>query len=263
MTQSVTPQFYLHVRSEGPAIFAGVNDAPVVSDPDGQGVVTYRPVNEWILADRNRLTISMSWPNAKEFVRGQTRVEVSLFVANPEFEYPEPGIVLAQFNWPLPGVPEAYPFRFDPPVKIHQTPPPTTLSSRTQLIESITDPDRFEILRLVEAFREALLGNDPNAAFAFVQERYADEAIAYGKPVERNRAVVLKQYGELMSEPDRKSEPLKPASAVYDIVAGGRLVLINRAPAAPAIVISANDGKVEYSIDVYAGKVDGKWRVLR
>ncbi len=253
--------FYLQVVAEGAGSAVGVNDVPLVIDSDGGGISIVRPINEWLMPDNNRLSVFLHWPETRTYAAGLARVRASVFIGHPAAEWPQPLRVLADFQWPQPDQPEAYPYTFAAPLAV-RPPPLTTLWRRATQLRAVEPPDRAALVALVERFRAALLGADPQAAFGLVAERFADDARAYGKDPDRVRDVVLTQYRELMSEPGRLSSPLELQTAAFDVVADGYLVRVTRGGTEPAIRIRTAED-THYGIDVYAAKLDGAWQLAR
>ncbi|MEP0847589.1 MAG: hypothetical protein HRF50_12335 [Phycisphaerae bacterium] len=253
--------FYLRFQSLECGVAAGVNDVPLVWDPGGRGAQTTRPINEWIMPAGNRLTVFVSWPEEKPYQPGKSSIRAMVFIHKQGEDLPTPGTVLAELEWPTPKRPEGYPQVISLPLNIDQ-PPPTPLWTTATPIGSVSPADRQTMLTTIESFRAALLGNNAEAAFQFVEGKYRDDAVAYAKPEARNREIALDAIKDMMELRGRSSAPLTEADALFDIVANGRLVRVSRRGNENAIVIRTDEG-MRIDLPVYFAQIGGKWQVAR
>lgn len=253
--------YYLDVDSQHVGLLCGVNDAPIVRDASAQGIRTTYPINEWIHPRTNRLTAFLFWPEDQPFVPGNARVKASVFVGDPQVQWVRPKTVLGEFEWPRPDVQEGYPYQFELPLQIPAM-PPATLWDRAEPIATVSTKDREAIVKLVEDFRAALLGNDPDIAFRFVEERFADEARAYGKDPAGVRKSLVGVYASGMRKTGRTSQPLPVSDAVFDLVANSQLVHVTRRGVEYPIQMDTDSGD-RYTIPMYFARVNGKWEIAR
>ena len=251
--------YYLDVQATEAVSFIGVNGVPVVADPRGRGARCVRPINEWLLPQGNQLTLSLSWPEAKPRQPGKALVRAAVFLADPNSEFPRPLQTLAEFKWPLPDRPETYPYQHRAAFRIPEV-VPTRLWSEAPKVEELAEKDRGAILKLVEGLRAALLAKDPQAAFGFLEYRYADDARANYKAFDRIREVVIQQYGWMMKN-DLTSNHLDPESAAFELVGDGRLVRVTRQRLESAILLES--AEQFFGIEVYAAKIRGVWTLVR
>ncbi|HKB16719.1 MAG TPA: hypothetical protein VKF62_11685 [Planctomycetota bacterium] len=257
--------FFLSVEAAGVRIVAGLNDVPLLVGEEPGGIVSTEPVQVWLKPAGNRLTVELSWPPDRAFLKGTARAEVTVFVHDPSSEAPKPAKVLARFRWPVPGVEEEYPRRHEERVEDPiPDPPPTLLWKEAAPIGELGSKDRTAILALVKKLHSALARRAGEEAFSLLQYRYEEEARAEGKPLERVRRAILDTYdwmfgtGELVVFP-----PLDPHSARFRRVADDRLVLVDRKDGLAAVYFENPAEGLAFGIPVYAARVRGEWRIAR
>lgn len=253
-------RYYLEVISTAVSSAVGLNDVSLVIDTSGNGLSTVMPVNEWIIPHRNCLNLFVAWPEDKQYQLGLAEVRATIFIADPNSDFPSPGQIIGRAFWPLPTIPEVYPSKIETPFDA-DSPPPAHLWSEAQPIETLAQSDQTEILDLVERLRQALMGRNFDGAFRLVEYRYADDARVNGATLERLRDIVIRQYTDMMNEPSPHSTPIDPPLANFDIIANKRLVRVSHASNKEAVRIETEEGVS--SIDVYAAKVLGKWTIVR
>ncbi len=267
--------YYLSMRSNAVCCVLGVNDVPLVVDSDGEGYVTDVPILLWLKPGENRLTAYLTWPDGVTYEPGKAELEASAYLHDPSQEAPTPLDTLASFSWPLPGVPEAYPFPFERPFVVSR-PIATELWDRAEEIEELTDEDKREIVALVEKLRAAIDAKDAGGAYALQEFKYTEDAVAEGKPPERTREAVIEQYQWLFEQEHVRSDPLKLPQAQFRIVAGGQVVAVSRPNNVSAISIEqripappdeegeeAFEEGLAFGIDVYVSRIDGVWTIVR
>jgi hypothetical protein len=257
------PAYYISVKSQNVISRVGINDVPLVVDNEAEGILTSEPVNYWIQPSGNRLTISLQWPQDRELVRGQARVQAEVFLADPQAEIPKPGEVIARFSWPDPEIEESYPYTHSIELK-GMTPPPTKFWVAAEKLATLKEEDKSEILSLVEAFRDELLAKRSDAAFAYLEYRYADEALAEGQDPGELREAVTEQYAWMMQmDGELESDRLEYDKSRFSIVANGLIVHVVREDGRPAVVLSNEDQDLEFEIPIFVGKIRGKWTIAR
>lgn len=254
--------FYLYVKTTGIASFVGLNDVQIIKDPEAEGIITDEPVNQWLKPQKNQLNIFLSWPTDKQFTPNQAKAEVKLYIADPTSDVPKPGEVLASFNWPNPGEPEAYPYTLEETVEI-KTPPEMKLWTEGKPISEISEADKAVIIDLVEQLRKALLAKDTNLAFSLLQYRYTEEAMSEEKNPDQVRAAIIEQYNWLMGLGDLSTQPLTTQEASFTIVGDGHLVQINRGEHDPAVILEHQASNRCFAIPIYVAQINNKWTIVR
>ena len=76
--------YYLRVRSFGPGVIAGLNNAPIFRDYSGSGRSIILPINEFLLPGKNTLNADLFWPSNKDYAAGVSTLEAELFKADPK-----------------------------------------------------------------------------------------------------------------------------------------------------------------------------------
>lgn len=260
MSDPILKRYYLDIMSTGIDVHIGLNDVPLLADPEGNGVRTVLPVNEWLAPGVNTITLRIAWPESKQHVPGKAELKVFLFEADLEQEFPEPKTVLAELVWPPAGAPELYPRKLEEPFKIEPA-LPTKLWEEAEPVAAVGNADQAAILALVEHLRRALLANDLDTALRLLNYRWQEDARANGLKLEELQTAVREQYTYMLSEPSPHSAPLDPEDASFILGADKRIVKVLGPNNDEAIVIETEEGR--YHIPIYASKILGRWTIVR
>ena len=274
-TKNMANQYVINVESRAVGARVGINGVPLAVDMRGEGQQLTRGINEWILPEekdrgkqkkefRNHLSVFLFWPAGKEFVKGTASVKASVYIADPDPTSSRPGRIIAEFNWPSNNLPEAYPYTMQIPLAIPEA-PPTRLWSEAARINELSDADKGEILQLVERFRSVLVPmQNPADAYALTRYKFEDQARATGADPVKSERIARAQYGIFRQLTKPITKPLAPSRAIFEIVAGGQVVLVTDGPENEAIVVHEEaDPDTKYAVDVFVSKIDGHWQIVR
>lgn len=252
--------FYLSVQSTDVGFEMGLNDVPVISDPQGRGVITDEPMNRWIRPEKNRFTLYLFWPPGKNYEPGLAEFKAKLFIADPNADVPQPAEELATFEWPPPE--EDYPHQYEEEIEIDD-PPPQSLWSEAESVEELSERDEREILALVHKLHSHLTAGEAQGALEMLDYRYTEEARSEGKDPARIREVALQQYKWLMDRGALEGQMLQPEEAAFVLAADGQIVCVRRNDGRPPIVLDQPEKNTRFSVEVYAARISDEWLIVR
>lgn len=262
-------RYFLQARASGGAALIRLNDAPVVADLTAAGVVACDPVDPWIKPGRNLLQVDLDLPRLppeREFAPGQVRLELTLFVADPDAECPRPGQVLWHYRWPEPGLAEqqqSYPVQRQLPLDLPHAAPDTLLWQEAEPAGPLQAADQQQILGLVDSLRAALAGGEPEQAYQLLSYRYADEARAEGKPEAHIRDAVLDGYRQMLSWGPLEFAPVDAQQLALRPHADGLVVHVMRPGYQLALLALHRPSGSGFGIPAFASRIRGVWTLVR
>jgi hypothetical protein len=258
----MTAYYYLSGKTLALISVFSINDVPVVRDPHAKGINTDELLNKWLLPGSNSIDVFLAWPTQVDYSPGKAACELSLFIADPAAEVPQPGNVLASLTWPQAGCPEVYPFVFRQAFEVTNA-PATKLWNEAADIKEISDGDRLEIVRIIERFRQAVMTKDSEQAYEIMNYRYADEARAEGKEVSRVRNAILTQYRWLFGRGNLISTPVVESKLTFKIVGNSKMVWVSTGGHESALTLEESDSKRVFGFEFFFSRIGGDWTVVR
>lgn len=235
------------------------NGVPLVlwDGPGPQQVI--EALNGWMMGTAHELRVRLEWPRNKRFAAGQAKFLVR--VAGLERDKPPSAKgALCEFDWPAQGQEEQYPFetvlRFDT-----ARPPASELWPRLRPME-FDDRGREGVLSVVREIHEAMGARDRARCASLLELKTLDIRHAFEIPPEEGRRDLAELLDELFGAPDWAVAPLEPEKVELHVVAGNRLVWATL-PGGVSPVRAADASSAGFSLPLYLGMLDGKWRVVR
>lgn len=253
---------YLSALAVNAFLQVSLNGVPVLTSPENTGINAMADVSGWIVPGTNMLGVRLYEPLLEPAVEAR----VSLFLHDPAEEVVTPGVILGGFAWPPeredPAEPvPPLPYAVEVPIEIAD-PPPTRLWREAGPVGELTEADRQRLLGLVEELRQRLMSRDAAGATRLLDYKLVDDALASGKPPERARSAA-QELLEWAVESPLQSQPLAPGEAEFQVVGRGRIVLVRRPGGVPALRLYQPSTDNLFSIDVYAARLGGDWRIVR
>lgn len=253
--------YILQAYTEGIYASIGVNGFPVLVDDDGQGRSVLRAVNEWLYRDGNRLTASINWPPERSYQPGAGKLQVSLFLPDPDNDVPQPGELLGELVWPLPEQPEAYPYNLAVDVDV-ASPPPTTLWQEAAPVTELSPSDEATMLDTADALLQAVAAGRGEDAYQLCAYKYQDDARANGLDPVKLKQVVISQYEQFVKDQQViETNPLTATDAVFTLLGEGRVVHLTRGNESYAFTVVGAELGAMY--ELYFANIDGRWRIVR
>lgn len=265
MAGTTTGKYRIKVKGEQVGSLVGINDAPIIADPRGKGIVLAMPVNEWIIPNyKNEFTATLTMSESmqkEEFEEGVAAFSAQVFRVNPQSQTQEPAKVLDEFNWPINGIPERYPFPYRKPVEIDPLPPATKLWSEAQRLEKLTPDDKNQIFVLVDQIIKAFQNKDVGLIYDYMRYKLDDYCRAYEMPIGTIEQPSLDQYGKVVNQDEMKVIPCKPELTDLRLVCDNRVVLVSQGTDMRAIIVDGK--KYKFSQMLYLSRIEDKWVVVR
>lgn len=256
----------LKLSTAGLTAIFGVNGAPLLVDSTGAGLRSAWPVNPWLKPRGNALTIYLAKPSAAPSViipppdLPEVDVHAQLFTVAPNLPTNEIDRMLATFDrtaadpTPLP-VNRAIAFDIT-------APPPTELWKDAEPIKELANADRDQLRMLVQKHADAIQARNLDDLSALLEYRTKDCALANGQEPEHMREVIRRQYTqEMFSQPSLQIDGALADKLTFRLIAGGQVVWMYQSLAKPALVV--NSPTTQFTLQIYAAKIRGIWRIVR
>jgi hypothetical protein len=257
------PLIYIQVASRAVDVEVVVNDIPLFGHSDGGGNFEMTEgVNRWLTVGLNRVRVFVRWPRDVPYAPGQASARVSVFIANPNLEFPTSGRDLVVLQWPESGRAEGYPAVAEGTFTLAEF-PALRLWTVAERVRALTDLDRDQILTRIEELRAAILRGDSDAAYLQQSAKVEDTALAEGKTPAQLEASMRKQLQWLAGRPGLIARPDVPADIVLRLVAEGRLVQATLSDGSPTIQFVERDRDRVIALEPMFARIQGEWRILR
>jgi hypothetical protein len=229
---------------------AGLQDAPLLRCADGRAMAASVPVDQWVLAHENYLTLTAA---PLEGAQAPAEIELSLWRAGDD-------AALAFLGWRLPHAAQFEALHltvpFDPGMA------PTTqlpgLDPESDLTEEAFAAGACLVIELVAAFERAEL----DTALRLLEFRMSEFACAFETPFETHRDVVRGDLGALLGDARYRTVSLAKDQVRLSPCCGGRLFHATRVSGDEAVIFEGIDG-ARQTMAVYVGKVGATWRIVR
>jgi len=252
--------YVIEAASQGIAVAIGINNAPIVTDLAAEGIRTSRAINEWIMPEGNALTAYLVWPDDRDFEPGLAEVHSRVFRPRPETSPPEPLELLAEFRWPVPDQPEAYPHTVEVPFQV-KDPPPTRLWADAAPIETLSDLDRRLIIERVNEFASLVGSGDVPGTVALTEYKWREDARANQKDEQRMLDVASQSYTMVARKNGTPSPPIEPKSADFHISTGRRVVTVTRDGGLPPVTVTTE--RMRFSFAMHLARIADEWTIVR
>lgn len=268
----MTPLYFLESSSSAVGSFVRLNGVTLAASPGGGDIKKTASANLWLRPGRNTLGFYVVWPDGEPYEAGLARVHARVFRHDPAHEDPTPLAVLAELAWPNEQEPEGYPYASEREFRM-QDAPPVRVWGEADRLEELTEDDRREILRLVEALRSAMEARSIDDTMASLEYKVNEHALADGDTPESVRDSMAEMYSWMFGLDRLESQALDPDVAFFQIVADGQLVLVSRLGGEPAVLVNQlaeeSPDSVEpepersFGIPIYAARIGGDWVIAR
>ncbi len=251
--------YIMNVERRAVDVSIEFNGVPIVqwTGPGPQQVV--EALNGWMIGTAQELRVRLEWPRRKRFAAGQAKFLVR--VAGLERDKPPSAKgALCEFDWPIEGQAEQYPYetvlRFDV-----GKPPPAELWTHARPMD-FNDGGRAAVLDAVRQVHEAFGARDRARCAALLEYKALDVRRAFHIPPEEGRRDLAELLDELFSTPDWAVAPLEPEKLELHVVAGNRVVWATM-PGNVAAIRTAASSSAGFSLPLYLAPLEGKWTVVR
>lgn len=259
------PTYILHARSFGVAVCAGINGSTTLVDDTGEGKSFYRPINEWILPEKNLLTGLVFQPPGGALPDGSAAggpgayVHLELLLAGAD-GLPNTAVpALGEFHWSGAGPITVLPAPVIVPT-VMQGAVNTRLWSEAEVVETLEDTDRTTIVALVNELMQALANQSTSLVLELLDYRFDDEARARAQDASALKSSAMNLVQNFAGF-EQLPRPLVADVSLFTPAAAGRAWHVQRGWMKPSIVFENDDQ--ELSIEVYASRINGRWVISR
>jgi len=261
----MSPQYILHARTYGVAVSAGLNGSATLQDATGKGRSFYRPINEWILPEKNLLTGLIFQPPGGALPDGtqaggpDAYVHIELVLAGPD-GMPDTSVpALGEFHWTGGELIAPLPIPILTPCSTTDGMVGTRLWQEAEVVTKLEDADKESIVGLVNDLVEALASQDDSRLVQLLDYRSDEDAIARKHDPAAIKASLVK-LSRNFSQP-KPPPPLAWQSALFTPAANGMAWRVQRGWMKPAILFK--DDEMAFLIEVFASRIDGQWVISR
>ena len=251
--------YVLRILTQDVGCIAGINDAPICEDMRGLGLSSTRSVAEWVMPGENFFTVYLFWPPDRAFESGKAATTATLFIGQTS-ESETTRHPVAAMMYPIPGIPEAYPYRVRQKFQANPV-PPTRLWGDAQPVERLSEGDQRDMVDLAERFRQTFVARNVQAMYDLTSYKFEDRARAEGFSPTEQRQAAMELYAEMVASNENVVAPLYPELIVFDSIANGAVYRLTQGSGQK--LIRMEDAKTRRRIDIYMAKISGKWTIVR
>ncbi len=243
----------IDLRAQGVAVDAGVNDAPLARLRGERRSSLRLPVDWWLLADNNRLTVRVSPLDDGE---APPRLEVAIRDAE---ERHAPSVT---FGWSLPEAQEFEPFEVALPF-VPLAVPAVRLWSLAEEVATLEDQDVLAIRALARSLVDAVAARRIDDVVAMLEFRVGELAIAVDRSLDWMREATRENLSEILLAMDFVLRPVDLAQLRLTPCGDGRVFHVTTVEGFELIAAEADDGELPPGMQVYVARVDGHWVIAR
>jgi hypothetical protein len=122
---------------------------------------------------------------------------------------------------------------------------------------------RNQILKITKEYHAALKKKDPEALWLILQFASMDMMKLRHQPVDGLKEKFTKSFKEMMADRNFILLPLNPEKLVMKPVADGKMIYVTDRNGEEVIRTKEIKDSGSYTFPVYAGFIDGKWKIVR
>lgn len=249
---SHSSDYAIDVRPTTLAYSIRLNDWPIADSPGvPQGRSTSTRVSTSIINGRNALTIYIARPKH----------------ASPRIPYFEvrvrdvEGVIFA-YVWDSSKPHAPLPIQTEAHFETHAPHEPWAWQSGQRV--TLDSPTEGAISAQVRHLFDALSAKNVAAATALFAVRSREDAIVSGLPPDQARQQAHGEWVEAFASPHWHMDPVDHAHLRYTLMAGGRVVLVQRADGGDVLrTASVNADGLIASYDIYLSLIHGQWTLIR
>lgn len=262
-SENTTPpeHYYLSVKTRDIKSIIGINNAPLIQDNEGEGIITSEPVSTWLTQGENRLTLKLSQLGTDN-IKLSPSVEIQLFLHDSASTAPTPKTILAEYYYPpredksndeLP-ISLSLPFNFNTKIG-------TKLWKEAENLHTISTGDKDEIITLINKLESSLLTKDISSTIDIQKYKIIDDALAEHKTVEQLEKATKKSYQWLNEQSGLAVNKISKKEANFIICCNNQAVHVSRNNGTDAIQLESDD--LYFDVSIYVSKINEKWTIVR
>jgi len=253
--------YYLSVKTKDVKFIMGINNAPLIRDDEGDGIITAEPVSTWLIKGENTLSINLYKLDDKSKTRSPS-VEVQLYLHDSAFTTPTPKKVIAEYYYPprkdekTTEFPLSKSISFNFPVNVG-----TQLWKEAETLSDVSENDKNEIIVLIKALETSLLNKDISSTISLQKYKIQDDALAEKKPVEQLENATRKSYEWLNEQRGLTINNITLNDTSFKICCKNKVVFVSRINGTDALQLESDD--LYFDIPIFVSKINKKWTIVR
>jgi len=254
--------YFLKAETHDAIVTININDAQIISSPDTDSLNTIVPMNTWLTEGENKLSINIS-PPPEDVEDYNPNITISVFLHDPKSETPLAKTTLATLKYRNKDedidkikFPLSRSIKFDFNKSI-----PNKLWTTGSDITSISEEDKTEIVNTINLLTGSLTSNDINKAIELQKFKLNEEALSVNKDYSEFEHAATTTYKLLADQTNLTSQPVKVENLKFNICGKNKLVLITTTDGENAISFSSDE--MDFELEVFMAKIDGKWTIAR
>ncbi len=252
--------YFLSVDTNNAKTTVMLNDVPLVTSADGDGVKTEKPITTWIMPGKNSLRIVLKALPNQETVSGSA--EVTLYLQDNASEFPKVKDVLASIVFPGDKEVTAKTLQIDEAVEFEFTAPQSfKLWHEAQTVTQLTGSDKQQMADYLRALQNALTSNDEKTAVDLQMYKIHEDAVAENKDPQDLVEVTKSNYSWLASQGTLSATQIDLSKLVFNVVSQGKLVHVVNPNGTDVVHLESSD--MVFEIPAFFANVGGKWVLAR
>lgn len=254
--------YFLKAETHDAIATININDAPIIVSPDTDSLNTIVPMNTWLIEGENTVSINIFPPpdNTKDY---NPNISISIFLHDPKSETPLAKTTLTTLNYSNKDedveritYPLSRSVKFDFNKSI-----PNMLWSTASDLTTITEADKTEIVDILNLLTSSLTSNNISKAIELQKFKLNEEALSVNKQYSVLEHAVTTTYKMLADQTGLTSQNIKAENLEFKICGKNKLIFITTTTGENAIVFTSDE--MEFELEVFMAKIDGKWKIAR
>ncbi|MFK5950580.1 MAG: hypothetical protein QM500_17645 [Methylococcales bacterium] len=254
--------YFLKAETHDAIVTININDAQIIRSPDTDSLNTIVPMNTWLTEGENVISINISPPpnNTKDY---NPNISISVFLHDPKSETPLPKTMLATLKYRNKDedidkikFPLSRSVKFDFNKSI-----PNKLWNTASDLTAISELDKTEIVNTINLLTSSLTSNNISKAIELQKFKLNEEALSVNKQYSEFEHAATTTYKLLADQTNLISQPVEVESLEFNICGKNKLVLITTTKGENAISFSSDE--MDFELEVFMAKIDGKWTIAR
>ncbi len=252
----------LRLTSKSAISIVGIDEAPLLIDPTGEGLTTITPINPWLREGINQLTIFLG---EKPLIDGTPPpapvfASAKVYTIKPDSDTSDVDRELAHFeiseqeNPVLPLI-RVIPFKVSEP-------PPVKLWLQAKAQDAVTEEAKRAILAILHEFQDAVEKREVEPILRILDFKTTDSALANAQDAARMRKVIESQYLKIMfPKKDLKVLRLPDDLLNFKLICRKQIVWLFHDLKNPAFVAKAENAR--FTIPLFFAQLGNGWQVVR
>jgi len=254
--------YFLKAETHDAIATININDAPIIVSPDTDSLNTIVPMNTWLIEGENTVSIDIL-PSPDSTEDYNPNISISIFLHDPKSKTPLAKTTLVTLNYRNKDedienfiYPLSRSVKFDFNKSI-----PTKLWSTASVLTTLTEADKTEIVDILNLLTSSLSSNNISKAIELQKFKVKDESLSVNKPYSVLEDAVTTTYKMLADQTGLTSQIIKAENLEFKICGKNKLIFITTTTGENPIAFTSDE--MEFELEVFMAKIDGKWKIAR